>query len=636
MSSDAPPSPPKSDTQDLSPANPLVWHGAAVLACLAAAAVATSPLVLELRTHLAGPGRAPDDSVCFFWNNWWVQKALGELRAPYLTDYLLSPNRLDLRLHTLGLLYGVLFAPVFGLLGAVTVVNVQILATAAVNGYSMFLLVRRLFGGTTVAMICGAAFSAIPAVGFHFSTGRPSCAAIWPALLSLLYLDRLLESGSWRHCAALTLSLLALVTVDQQMAIFGTFLLASFLVWRIASGGRRLLSRRLGLQGFVTVLVLCLPLTLLYARPLLEGADYTVPHPSEALAYSIPPFLAIDPRHLWRIYGILLPLGLLGAFALVRRERHAAFAVLFTLGCLVLTLGPVLSGTKVPMPFALVRLLPGLEHFRTPYRFQIPAAVGMTLALASLLTHLSGRLTGPDQLHASRVKKVALVLSMAVGVDVVAHRMVGGFATHKFAEEPVYRDIAQVPGNFAILEVPFGVRSGTSVIGRGDDLMFYQPVHGKRLINGYLSRIPVAALDTYSQMIPSHVPRKRTLPPRVASQRLRRATAHPPRRLRGRTSGEARPGAQVGGSGVPETAAAASADSHWDFRGRVSSRPPGLGPVPKVLPSPGPRARADGDPQACRQVGCRSRRGCQPRNLNRRWHGPAAIVCPPPRLQGDR
>jgi hypothetical protein len=41
------------------------------------------------------------------------------------------------------------------------------------------------------------------------------------------------------------------------------------------------------------------------------------------------------------------------------------------------------------------------------------------------------------------------------------------------------------------------VRTGIDRIGSGEELSFYQPVHQKRLINGFAARVPWVALDYY-------------------------------------------------------------------------------------------------------------------------------------------
>lgn len=471
-------------------------HLGAAAFCLLLALIATYPIVAQFDTHIAGSAE-PRDAVCFVWNNWWIHQALTDLQKPYITDLVLAPFQPDLRLHTLGLLYGLIAFPFLGLLGPVAMVNVQVLATPVLNGYAAFLLVRKIVGRTDIAILGGAVLAASPAINFHLAMGRPSCAALWPVLLSLLFLMKLIEKpGAW-SAFGLVASLLAMLLADQQMTIFGGLLIVLYVAVVAATRPRDLTSTRLlGAVAFV-LLLLVYPFLVLYVRPFFQTSGYTVPHASEAFNYSIPPMLLLHPSHLWRIYGVLLPGALVVALFVLRRDRRAVFGVLCSLVCLSLTLGPVLSGTTVPMPFAALRLLPGFSQFRTPYRFQIPAAVGMTLCFAVVLSRILASIQDRRLGRASLTSWVVGALAVVLVADTVAHRAAYGFQTQTFRDEPIYRTIGDTPGDFLVLEVPFGVRSGTDVLGRGDDLTYYQPVHKKRMINVLLTRIPLASLDYY-------------------------------------------------------------------------------------------------------------------------------------------
>ena len=63
-----------------------------------------------------------------------------------------------------------------------------------------------------------------------------------------------------------------------------------------------------------------------------------------------------------------------------------------------------------------------------------------------------------------------------------------------------YQQIAADTGSTAILEVPFGVRSGTDRLGAGDEaLQFFQPMHGKNLAGGTATRVPDAVFEFYRE-----------------------------------------------------------------------------------------------------------------------------------------
>jgi hypothetical protein len=81
-------------------------------------------------------------------------------------------------------------------------------------------------------------------------------------------------------------------------------------------------------------------------------------------------------------------------------------------------------------------------------------------------------------------------------VLVVAARL--GLALHddplhvqSYPDYAFYHRIAAEPGDYALLEVPFGVRSGFERIGQGGEvLQYYQHIHGKPLLNAMIARVP--------------------------------------------------------------------------------------------------------------------------------------------------
>jgi hypothetical protein len=61
---------------------------------------------------------------------------------------------------------------------------------------------------------------------------------------------------------------------------------------------------------------------------------------------------------------------------------------------------------------------------------------------------------------------------------------------HSAAAPRFYRQVAAAPENVRVLELPTGVRDGTSSVGNfSARSQYFQTVHGKPLIGGYLSRV---------------------------------------------------------------------------------------------------------------------------------------------------
>ncbi|MDX1665001.1 MAG: hypothetical protein R3272_14515 [Candidatus Promineifilaceae bacterium] len=159
---------------------------------------------------------------------------------------------------------------------------------------------------------------------------------------------------------------------------------------------------------------------------------------------------------------------------------------------LLLSLGIVFQPTDIPLPFAALRRLPGMGQFRTPYRFVIPATVGLSLAVGAAATYWRARLRpSPAQ--------IGVVLGLFIALAVVDSRSVAPFALQRYPEARIYEEIGAREGDFLVLQVPVGLRSGTQRFGNGDPLQYYQTVYEKRAINAMVARIPRRWFDTYQR-----------------------------------------------------------------------------------------------------------------------------------------
>src|SRR4051794_18117426 len=98
-----------------------------------AAMMYARPLVRGLTTTM--PGSAGDrDVATFVWNVGWVRHALATPSALLYSADVLAPFGADLRLHTYGLLLGLVVAPLVDVVGVYGAFNLALLASLALNG----------------------------------------------------------------------------------------------------------------------------------------------------------------------------------------------------------------------------------------------------------------------------------------------------------------------------------------------------------------------------------------------------------------------------------------------------------------------------------------------------------------------
>jgi hypothetical protein len=149
----------------------------------------------------------------------------------------------------------------------------------------------------------------------------------------------------------------------------------------------------------------------------------------------------------------------------------------------LLALGPFIHvagiNTHIPGPWAFARYLPLVRLARTPARLAIVAMLGVSILFAAALRHLGDRWPHRRRLVLSTVAALML-FELLPAPRPLYSASVPGF----------YSRVAAAPGDVRLLELPVGVRDGTSSIGNFTARsQFFQTVHGKPLMGGYLSRV---------------------------------------------------------------------------------------------------------------------------------------------------
>jgi hypothetical protein len=157
----------------------------------------------------------------------------------------------------------------------------------------------------------------------------------------------------------------------------------------------------------------------------------------------------------------------------------------------LLALGPFLHvagfNTQIPLPWSVLRYLPVLGLVRSPGRFAVLLTLLVALFLAQALAHLGRQ--RPER------RRRWLV---AVGVLLAIELVPGPRTLYSAGIPALYSRIADDPRpDVRVLELPAGVRDGTSSLGNFTArTQYFQTLHGKGIIGGYLSRVsPKRRLD---------------------------------------------------------------------------------------------------------------------------------------------
>ena len=224
--------------------------------------------------------------------------------------------------------------------------------------------------------------------------------------------------------------------------------------------------------------------------PGVDLVSFLLPNPNHPLApEAIRAWLTPRPdQYLENVASIPIVALLAIAVAIGAGWRPARIWIAITATFALLALGPFvhLAGfnTHTPGPWAFARYLPLIGLARTPGRLSIVVALGVSVLFAGALTHL-----GDHWPQRRRLLLTCVTVAMLFELLPVPRPL------YSASVPAFYARVAQDPADVRLLELPVGLRDGTSSVGNFTARsQFFQTVHGKPLIGGYLSRVSRARI----------------------------------------------------------------------------------------------------------------------------------------------
>jgi len=203
-----------------------------------------------------------------------------------------------------------------------------------------------------------------------------------------------------------------------------------------------------------------------------------------------------------------LALASIGAFAYRRKVVTWIWtSVIFG----VLTLGPLLQingryrfdldglETTVPLPFALLHFIPVIKANRAPNRNSVILMLGLAVLAGYGVYWLM------TQLRAGRrpawLAQLRPALALLLAAAVMFEHMAVPLPLSDARVPAVYDQIAAVPGDFSIMQVPLGWRNSFGVLGpEQTQLQYYQSAHGKPMLGGNISRAPEFKMEYFARI----------------------------------------------------------------------------------------------------------------------------------------
>lgn len=481
------------------------------------AVVLTYPLALQLGTHIPGHDT---DGPAQTWSLWWTRYALLDLgRAPFTTDYLFYPLGLNLVAYTPVFLNGILSIPLQLIFGVIVAQNLLVYGALALGAFGAFLFTREILARLNLAQARyadGAAMLAGALYGFgawhlnYVVAGHFMLISNQWLPYYALYLLRL-DKG-WRNAFMLALFLIFTAWTELTYLPFLALLTIFYLAYL-------LIVKRRALKQTISSLLVASAIALVGISPLIfslaadfqrygyyltEGVGRIFIFSAEPISFFLPstqhPLLGAWSASITTantsyafIGWAVLSFAILGVYA----NRKIAFvwfwisaAFLFALLMFGTTLYLGGADTNVPMPFALLRLIPFVNANRYPARFNVM----LMLALAPLVA------LGALWLLNARAAWGKFVFA-ALTALLVFEQLVAPIPTTEIRVPSMFEIARALPGDFTILEIPLGWRGSIVMQGKTDDVaQFYQTFDHKRRLGGITSRFPAFKLRYFAEM----------------------------------------------------------------------------------------------------------------------------------------
>ena len=488
----------------------------------------TFPLFLRISTSTPFAGGHGDQFQCM-WMFWWFKTALFNLTTnPLYTDFLYYPHGSSLIYH-IPIFPSLLSLPIQYLFGSPASLiishNLILIFTFVFSGFGVYLLVRYLVKDPVVAFVCGLifAFSSYRLCHLgHLNQLSTEWIPFYILYLIRSFDEKSLRSGLWTG-AFFVFTFLSDFTCTLYLVFFTLF----YVVFRLIRSRKQLVERRvIRNSGMALIIVLVI------LSPFLYGLSSTQidwqPRTGESIMYSanlVGYFIPVKERSLLGskflpsqhsyngVSGGELFLGytllFLVLYTLIKlRQVRIKFWFFSTLVFLLLSLGQAIhiydhTYNFKWLPYNLIfTYIPLFQIGRTPCRFSLMVNLCFVIFSGYGLNRLFN-LANASQAHLSDLKdflkgflnKRGMPIVLVVLICLEFIKLPTALISVKVPE--CYQKLRDIPGEFAILEVPASF-TGTALIA--NVYMFYQTVHEKRVVNGSLTRHSYDAADFLKEL----------------------------------------------------------------------------------------------------------------------------------------
>lgn len=446
------------------------------------------------------------DSYWFLWDLWWFRKTILNSTYTYYTQKIYFPIGVDMGFSDISLINIVVSMPIQPVLGLVGTYNLLWILTFALSGFGAFLLVKYLTSDVRSAFVSGLIFAFCP---YHFAhaLGHLNLISTQFIPIYILFFIKMIKEPKKSNAVYAGLFLLL-------SAFSSYYYLAYLIVFTLAYlGYRQMADRNVWNADLAKRLFLAAAVFTISASPFLFpivrgilGKESTfvyaggfVEFSADLLGFFIPAsFHPLFKDVFAPIYANFTGgpaentvfLGytalILSTIAYLKRTDDAKLWATLSALFFILSLGPVLHfngivhisfyehSLPIPLPYSVLAYIPIFSIFRVPARWDILLMLCISVLSGYGLNYIS---SGLDKQSLSKSNLLYIAISCLILFEYLSipYPMTS-------TEVPLfYKEISQESGDFAIMDIPTWFFP---------DYMFFQTVHGKNLVEGYVSRAP--------------------------------------------------------------------------------------------------------------------------------------------------
>ncbi len=476
--------------------------GLVIALYLLVTAVMTYPLIFHLDNRWLA--YRDIDTYTKLWDHWWFTRTISAGQPLNYTRDLFYPIGLDLTFHSISWTTTVLIWLIAPLLGNIAAYNFNILFAVFTSAYAAYLLIRTLVQHRGAAWLGGLIFSFVPYHMAH-TGGHPDLTQLAAIPLAVLFFTRALTRSSIRSAllAALMVGLVCFTGLYlfefAVISLLPAFIYTAFTQKRWRAPRFWLV---LGVFGLVSAFLTSPRVVPLLSSPdalssVIEEKYSADTMQTDLLAYITPshfnPIFApvvgevaarFEMNRKWPAYLGFIPLSLIALAALWKKNRLVTWSwLLLGLFFAVMSLGPVLRFNgqiyeNISLPYGWLVELPFIRIVARPDYF----VLGLLLPLAVVAAiGCDWCLTALDQ---RRRAQTALLITLTAVL--LFEYWNGPYPGFELSVHPIYRQLAQEPGDFAIIDLPMGRRESK-------DYTLYQTFHQRPIVEGLSGRTPPEA-----------------------------------------------------------------------------------------------------------------------------------------------